>query len=62
MKVNMMELCTFEQLLKNSARIAINKKLYEELIEDSRILSALRGAGVDNWDGYDDAMQSLETE
>lgn len=25
---------------------------YESLLEDSKFLQNLRGAGVDNWDGY----------
>lgn len=33
---------------------------YEQLVDDSLVLKALYAAGVDNWEGYDDAMQSLE--
>lgn len=32
----------------------------EELEEDSQTLLALRAAGVDNWEGYDIAMDMLE--
>lgn len=35
---------------------------YISLLEDSRHLSALRAAGVDNWEGYSSAMESLENE
>lgn len=42
--------------------VTITKIEYDELLEDSKILSALQGAGVDNWQGYDDAMQSLSEE
>ena len=36
--------------------VTISKKEYEELLKDQRILDALRAVGVDNWDGWDDAM------
>ena len=32
----------------------------EQLEEDSQTLSALQAAGVDNWEGYDIAMDMLE--
>lgn len=31
---------------------------FERLKKDSDILDYLRGAGVDNWEGYDLAMES----
>lgn len=40
--------------------VTITKKEYDQLIEDSRILDALRWARVDNWQGYDDAMTRLQ--
>ena len=40
--------------------IMINKDLYDSLIEDTRFLNALQTAGVDNWDGYDYALEILE--
>jgi hypothetical protein len=33
--------------------------VWEEIEEDLNLLSALQGAGVDNWEGYDFAIQSL---
>lgn len=36
------------------------KTIIGELRQDSNLLNALRAAGVDNWDGYDFAMESLE--
>lgn len=33
---------------------------YEKLIQDQMMLQALIGAGVDNWDGYDYAMEEFE--
>lgn len=40
--------------------VTISKELYEELIRDSKVLNALRAAGVDNWEWYDDALESLD--
>jgi hypothetical protein len=36
--------------------ITIKKSYYDELMENDLKLSALDAAGVDNWVGYDDAM------
>lgn len=35
---------------------------YQELKADSNLLCALEQAGVDNWDGYDYAMEILNEE
>jgi len=40
--------------------VTISKKEYESLLEDSEKLSALEAAGVDNWEGYDNAMEMME--
>jgi len=32
----------------------------DDLEEDSKFLGCLQGAGVDNWDGYDDAQEMME--
>jgi hypothetical protein len=40
--------------------ITITKEEYDELIYDQMKLIALEGAGVDNWEGWDDAMEILE--
>ena len=42
--------------------ITISKKEYESLLQDSKKLSALEGAGVDNWQGYDEAMELIREE
>lgn len=42
--------------------VTISKEEYEELLEDQKMLIALQGAGVDNWEGYDFAMESLNEE
>ncbi len=36
--------------------MTIPKEEYEKLIEDANMLAALEGAGVDNWQGYDMAI------
>ena len=40
--------------------VTIGAKRYEELLHSENKLMALEGAGVDNWEGYGDAMQALE--
>lgn len=39
--------------------ITITKKEYDGLKEDEAKLQALEDEGVDNWSGYDYAMQAL---
>jgi hypothetical protein len=39
--------------------LVIAKKSYDSLCEDSKKLTALEAAGVDNWEGYDNAMDIL---
>lgn len=39
--------------------ITISLDHYTELIEAQDKLMALEDAGVDNWSGYDEAMQSI---
>lgn len=40
--------------------VTISKEKYESLLKDSRFLEALKAAGVDNWEGYDDAFDYLD--
>ena len=37
--------------------VTIHLKVYESLVDDSFMLSCLENAGVDNWSGYDYAME-----
>jgi hypothetical protein len=37
--------------------VNISKKEYESLLDDSLFLNCLRRAGVDNWQGWDDACE-----
>lgn len=40
--------------------VTITKKEYDDLLKDSEWLSCLEAAGVDNWQGYEDAIQMLK--
>lgn len=42
--------------------VTISKKVYDELIEDQKIMIALQNAGVDSWEGYADAMATYHEE
>lgn len=37
----------------------ISLEYYEELVRDSAELAALYAAGVDNWEGYDEALDAF---
>jgi len=37
--------------------VTITEKEYKELIEDSNFLRALREVGIDNWEGYSEALK-----
>ena len=40
-------------------QVTITKKEYDRLLKKSKILDALDMQGVDNWEGYDEAMRYL---
>lgn len=40
----------------NPKTVIITEEEYQELLEDARFLAALQSAGVDNWNGYDFAL------
>lgn len=40
--------------------ITITKSEYDELTNDSKMLGCLDACGVDNWEGYDIALEYLE--
>lgn len=44
-------------ILNDNIEVNISKKLYEELLAGSKWAAALEAAGVDNWDGYDEARR-----
>lgn len=41
-------------------RISIEKKEYDELVAAQKLLQALEAAGVDSWEGYELARESME--
>lgn len=41
----------------NEETVTISKKEYDSLKDDAFRLQCLEGAGVDNWQGYDFAME-----
>lgn len=40
--------------------IEINKEEYQELVRAQMKLESLEAVGVDNWEGYDAAMEILD--
>lgn len=46
--------------MKKEESVNITLEEYKQLKQDSLKLEALEGAGVDNWEGYDDAMEMME--
>lgn len=40
--------------------ISIPEEEYKQMVQDIKFLDALRAAGVDNWSGYDYALDILE--
>lgn len=40
--------------------VTISEQEYKDLINDQKFLEALRAAGVDNWEGFDDALDMLD--
>ena len=48
--------------MTNEETVTISKKEYESLLEDQKFLIALRGAGVDNWQGIDFVYELLREE
>jgi len=43
--------------MDNDETITISKKKYEELLDSEWMLTCLESAGVDNWSGYEYAME-----
>jgi len=42
---------------RNEPLITVNKKFYDQLVDDSNFLDCLKACGVNNWDGYSQAYQ-----
>ena len=48
-----------EELDKYDDRVCISQEKYVSFLDAQEFLNALREFGVDNWNGYSDAIQSL---
>jgi hypothetical protein len=44
----------------NKETVTIPKNEYDQLVEDQKFLRALRNAGVDNWEGFEYALDELD--
>lgn len=42
--------------------VTISEEEYKELLDNQRFLLALQNAGVDNWEGYDYALDEYHQE
>lgn len=45
----------------NDDMVSITKKEYESILKDVKFMRALEAAGVDNWEGYNIAIDILES-
>lgn len=54
------ELIETRQDKETDGMVAISRRRLSRLVADETRLAALHVAGVDNWEGYADAMSSLE--
>jgi hypothetical protein len=43
----------------NKGLVTITFEEYNDLLEDQRMLDALMACGVDNWQGWDEAMEMM---
>lgn len=44
----------------DTSTVNISLREYKSLLDDSEMLRALYAAGVQNWDGYEVALQEME--
>jgi len=49
-----------DKTFMNEETITITKKEYDSLKEDAKFMRALEAAGVDNWEGYDFALDAMK--
>jgi hypothetical protein len=42
-------------------QVTIDKSEYDRLVKNSEFLEALQAFGVDNWSGYDDARDAMNS-
>ena len=46
--------------MSDDKKISISEEEYKTLLNDSILLNCLQMMGVDNWDGYDDAIEQYQ--
>ena len=49
-----------ESMMSDDKKISISEEEYETLLNDSILLNCLQMMGVDNWDGYGDAIEQYQ--
>ena len=50
-----------DKILNKPKTVTISIEEYNDLLDDAEFLNALRMAGVDNWDGYDEAINIYQS-
>ncbi len=48
--------------MENKEMVTITKEKYEQLLRDRELLLCLEACGVDNWQGWDEAMEMFNEE
>jgi hypothetical protein len=51
---------TVDKIAEALDTVTISKAEYDELVKDQTFLKCLMGAGVDNWEGYDFAIETYQ--
>ena len=51
---------SMENVMSDDKKISISEDEYDALLRDSILLNCLQTMGVDNWDGYDDAIEQYQ--
>jgi hypothetical protein len=51
-----------EKKTQTEELVTITRANYNQLVDDQYKLECLEAAGVDNWSGYDDAMEMYREE
>lgn len=49
-----------ESMMSDDKKISISEEEYDSLLKDSILLNCLQMMGVDNWDGYGDAIEQYQ--
>ncbi len=46
--------------MNETETVTISRAEYEDLLDESALLNCLRNAGVDNWDGWEYALEEYQ--